>query len=120
MALPCPLCYDAQEDRVSPFRLGDSMGSFNIKRDEGGKLVLRGRFDAGQVIKAEPEFQALTESTVLDFTDLKYISSVGLGILVSTQRRLEESGHKIRIVGASAHIRELFRITRFDILIGIE
>ena len=96
------------------------MASFDIQRDEDGKLVLAGRFDAGQVKKAEPEFEALTESTVLDFTNLKYISSVGLGILVSTQRRLESGGHKLSIVGASDHIRELFRITRFDILIDIE
>jgi len=96
------------------------MASFEIKRDEDGNLALEGRFDAGQVKKAEPEFEALTESTVLDFTNLKYISSVGLGILICTQRRLEAEGKKLTVVGASDHIRELFRITRFDILIDIE
>jgi anti-anti-sigma factor len=96
------------------------MGSFDIQHDESGKLALAGRFDAGQVKKAEPVFEALTGTTVLDFSGLKYISSVGLGILVSTQQRLKSEGHKLSIVGASDHIRELFRITRFDILIDIE
>lgn len=96
------------------------MPSFEIQHDEGGKLILAGRFDAGQVKKAEAEFGALTTTTILDFANLKYISSVGLGILVSTQQRLKAEGHKLSIVGASDHIRELFRITRFDNLIDIE
>jgi len=96
------------------------MATFSIETGEDGRVHVAGRFDAGRVKEANEVFDAITESTVLDFSGLRYISSVGLGILVATQRRLEGDSKKLRIVGASEHIRELFRITRFDILIDIE
>lgn len=96
------------------------MSTFSIERAEDGRIHITGRFDAGRVDEANAVFDNVTGDTVLDFSGLRYISSVGLGILVSAQQRLETGGHKLSIVGASEHIRELFRITRFDILIDIE
>lgn len=96
------------------------MSTFTIRPADDGRIHLTGRFDAGKVKEANEVFDAITDTTVLDFSGLRYISSVGLGILVATQQRLGENGKKLSIVGASEHIRELFRITRFDILIDIE
>ena len=96
------------------------MSTFSIETADDGRIHLAGRFDAGKVNEANAVFDRITESTILDFNGLTYISSVGLGILIATQRRLEAEGKKLRIIGTSEHIRELFRITRFDILIDIE
>jgi anti-sigma B factor antagonist len=96
------------------------MSTFSIERADDGRIHISGRFDAGRVDQANEVFDNITGTTVLDFSALRYISSVGLGILVSAQQRLEADGHKLSIVGASDHIRELFRITRFDLLIDIE
>jgi anti-anti-sigma factor len=96
------------------------MSTFSIETGDDGRIHVTGRFDAGKVQEATAVFDAIRDTTVLDFSGLRYISSVGLGILVATQRRLEADGKKLSIVGASEHIRELFRITRFDILIDIE
>ena len=96
------------------------MATFSIERADDGRIHVSGRFDAGRVDEANAVFDSLDGDTILDFSELRYISSVGLGILVAAQQRLQEAGFRLSIVNASAHIRELFRITRFDILIDIE
>ena len=93
---------------------------FEIWQDDAGVIHLKGMFVAGKSKKAEALLGGITESTVLDFKDLKYISSSGLGILIKVQRRLEATGEKIKIINASDHIRELFTVTRFDLIFDIE
>ena len=93
---------------------------FKIHRDEAGVIFFEGKFVAGQTDAAEELLGGLAESAVLDFTELQYISSIGLGIVIATQKRLKENGAEIRIANASGHIRELFRITRFDEYVDIE
>jgi anti-sigma B factor antagonist len=51
---------------------------------------------------------------------LDYISSAGLGILLATQKRLMASGHRLKIVNMSGHIRDIFHYTRFDTVFEIE
>ena len=93
---------------------------FDIWQDEVGVIHLKGMFVAGKSQSAEELLQGITASTVLDFKDLKYISSSGLGLLIKIQRRLDATGDKIKIIHASDHIRELFTVTRFDLIFDIE
>lgn len=93
---------------------------FDIWQDEEGIIHLKGMFVAGKSQKAEEILQGITTSTVLDFQELKYISSSGLGLLIKIQRRLDADGDKIKIINASDHIRELFTVTRFDLIFDIE
>ena len=93
---------------------------FEIRHLDDHTLYLRGRLDASRAEQASAVFATLQESTVLDFDGLKYISSNGLGILVATQRRLDEKGAKLRIINASDHLKDLFKVTRFDFLFDIE
>ena len=55
---------------------------FKIDIDESGTVFFRGKFVAGQTEEAERILDGLDASTVLDFGELKYMSSVGLGIAV--------------------------------------
>jgi anti-sigma B factor antagonist len=93
---------------------------FYVKDGENGELILSGRLDASQADKARDAFDRIHESKVLDFRELEYISSLGLGILFSTQMRLSEEGHKLKLVNLSAHIRDIFRYTSFDKIFEIE
>ena len=93
---------------------------FDIKRNENGEVVLSGRFDAAQTDKAKAIFDGLTATTSVDFKDLVYISSAGLGVLMATQKRLSENGHKLKLKNVSGHIREIFKIARFDLIFEIE
>lgn len=87
---------------------------------DGGKVVISGRFDASQADKAEAFLSAVQASVDVDFHDLQYISSLGLGILLRTQKRLAASGATLRLVRVSRHIREIFRFSGFDRIFPIE
>ncbi len=75
---------------------------------EDKRIHLAGRFDHLQGQSAEAFFREVKDSRVLDFKELEYISSAGIGILLQTQKRLRVSGHGLKIVNASNHIRDVF------------
>jgi anti-sigma B factor antagonist len=87
---------------------------FEIKRDENGTISLHGRLDASQVDSARAVFNQVTESCEVDFADLNYISSAGLGLLFGTQKKLVDDGGGLTLVNLSPHIREIFQIAGFD------
>lgn len=87
---------------------------FEIEVDGGGTIRMRGRFDAAQERVANEVFSGVTESRVVDFRELTYISSAGLGLLFEVQRRLVDRGHGLKLVNLSPHLRELFVIAEFD------
>jgi anti-anti-sigma factor len=92
----------------------------DIKIDEKGQIILSGRFDASQVNKAKPVFEDIKESKMVDFSTLDYISSAGLGILLTTQKRLKDSGHQLILKHMNKHIREVFKYAGFDMVFQIE
>jgi anti-anti-sigma factor len=87
---------------------------FNATMPEEGQVRLSGRFDAAQVEKARTVFDRITAATVVDFAELEYISSAGLGILLMTQRRLKESGNGLKLINMNKHIRDVFQYAGFD------
>jgi len=58
-------------------------------------------------------------AVVLDFSDLSYMNSGGIGLIVTTLIRAQRSGHRLCAMGLSAHYRELFSLTRLDEAIGV-
>ena len=58
-------------------------------------------------------------AVVLNFSDLEYMNSGGIGLIVTTLIRAQRSGHRLCAVGLSDHYRELFSLTRLDEAIGI-
>ena len=87
---------------------------FEITASEDGTIRLRGRFDAAQVEGATAAFDRVRDSCTVDFSELSYISSAGLGLLFATQRRLVDAGKGLRLANLNPHIREVFRIAGFD------
>jgi anti-sigma B factor antagonist len=96
------------------------MHVFEISRGPDGHINLRGRFDASQAERARDVFGGVDESCTVDFGGLDYISSAGLGILLSTQKRLSESEHRLKLVNMNKHIRDIFHIAGFDMVFEIE
>jgi len=87
---------------------------FDASMPEEGRVSLSGRFDAAQVEKARMVFDKVTDTTVVDFGSLDYISSAGLGILLMTQRRLREAGKGLKLINMNKHIRDVFQYAGFD------
>ncbi len=92
---------------------------FTISRDESGNILLAGRLDASQVDAAAAILDPLTTSCIVDFKNLDYISSAGLGILLKTQKRLGASGQSITLINMNKMIRDVFHIARFDLIFTI-
>lgn len=92
---------------------------FNVRRSDD-RLLLIGRLDASQVPFARETMERLNGSCVVDFGELEYISSAGLGMLLGVQKRLMETGGKLKLVNMNRHIREIFRMAGFDRIFDIE
>ncbi len=54
------------------------------------------------------------QDIILDCTDLSYIDSMGLGILVGALKRIKEQNHNIVIKNPKSTVRKLFKITGLD------
>ncbi len=93
---------------------------FEIKDGGEGRVSLSGRFDASQTEKARNVLNRVNGSMVIDFGQLDYISSAGLGVLLGAQKRLGETGNGLKLVNMNQHIREIFRIAGFDRIFEIE
>lgn len=93
---------------------------FEIEQNDNGSIVLSGRLDASQADKARSFLEQMNESCMLDFCELDYISSAGLGVLLKTQKRLSESGHKLRLINLNKHIKDIFMYAGFDHIFEIE
>ena len=93
---------------------------FIIEINDQGEIQLSGRLDASQAEKARQFLQNINNSRVVDFKDLDYISSAGLGVLLATQKRLNENGQSLKLINLNNHIRDIFRYAGFDTIFEID
>ena len=94
---------------------------FEIKTDDAGGILLSGRLDASKIDQASSVLDALAEPCVVDLKDLDYISSIGLGLLIKTQKRLKQScGDGLRLINVSPHINDIFQFSGFHLVFDIE
>ena len=87
---------------------------FTVQTETPGQLWLIGRLDASQAAYAETEMRKLQGSVTVDLSGLDYISSAGLALFIRLYQRLSSTGGSLVIVGASEHIRHIFRLARLD------
>jgi len=87
---------------------------FDIWLNESGTVGMSGRCHAGHTDVMREVLGQVSGSAVVDFAELDYISSAGLGVLLGAQKRLGAQGHALTLVNLNPHIREVFRIAGFD------
>jgi anti-sigma B factor antagonist len=99
------------------------------------ELTVRKASDTASVIEIHGDITAASEEAlmnahaqaaeegarviVLDFTDLDYMNSGGIGLLVTLLVRAQRSGQKVLAFGLSEHYRQIFELTRLDEAMGI-
>ena len=93
---------------------------FNIEFGENGDILCSGRLDAAQCAKAEQLLDSVEGPNTLDFAQLEYISSAGLGILLKTQKRLVGNSAGLKIINVNNHIHDVFRFSGFHSIFEIE
>ena len=59
------------------------------------------------------------KAVVLDFSDLDYMNSGGIGLLVTLLVRTQRAGQRLLAVGLSEHYRQILSLTRLDEAISI-
>jgi anti-anti-sigma factor len=92
---------------------------FQIEFGADGEIVCSGRLDAAQCAKAQSFMDTVEGERVVDFAELEYISSAGLGVLLKTQKRLSENGAKLKIINVNNHIHDVFRYSGFHAIFEI-
>lgn len=97
----------------------------NIKKDAGVTTAfLKGRLDTPASLEVAPSFEELQAgaagTTVLDCTELSYISSSGLRLFLSLRKAAAEKAGKVIVKNISNEIRTVFMMTGFLNLFEIE
>lgn len=87
---------------------------FDIREDDSGAVVLTGRLDAVSAPIARQFLDNVQDTRRLDFSELEYIASIGLGLLASAQRRLLDKGAQLILTGMNPHLREVFALAGFE------
>ena len=59
------------------------------------------------------------KNLILDFRGLEYISSAGLRVLLSTQKKMQQIG-TMKVINVSVEVFEVFEITGFADILVIE
>lgn len=86
-------------------------------------LSIEGRIDTITSKDVDDEIQnemGNFDSLIMDFTDLEYISSAGLRVLVSTQKQLKPDNIPMVIKNSNDSVNEIFRMSGFNKILKIE
>lgn len=96
-----------------------------IKKNKNGSAVtyaVSGRLDTTTAPELESavknELDGVTE-LVFDFSELDYISSAGLRILLAAQKKMNSQG-SMKVTGANEIVLEIFDVTGFSDILTIE
>ena len=86
-------------------------------------LAIEGRIDT--ITSQDLETQINDEmgnfdSLIMDFTDLEYISSAGLRVMIATQKKLKPEDIPFVIKNVNPTVNEIFRMSGFDKILKIE
>jgi anti-sigma B factor antagonist len=99
------------------------------------KMNVRKASEKVSIIDVEGEFNAFAEAVLMDaynqasdgqvraiilnFEDLEYMNSSGIGLLVTLLIRINREKQRLLTYGLSEHYRSIFQITRLDDAIAI-
>ncbi len=92
------------------------------KKTDGTELTisLQGRLDTTTAPELEAALKDVTENQlVFDFSELEYISSAGLRILLAAHKRMSVKG-KMTVRNINEFVSEVFEVTGFSDILNIE
>ena len=97
----------------------------NIEKKQDGKdltVALTGRLDTVTAPELESELASSlddVENLVIDMTDLEYISSAGLRVLLTAQKTMNQKG-SMKLTNVNETVMEIFDVTGFVDILTIE
>jgi anti-sigma B factor antagonist len=91
--------------------------SIDLKNDSGGTLLfkLRGSLDLATAPTVRAALSDATEkgsnNLIVDLTQLEFLDSTGLGVLIGAHRRAAEHGGTFKLIVSNGPISRLLNIT---------
>ena len=85
-------------------------------------VAIAGSLDSTTSPEAQKKLDAVlagARKVALDFSDLDYISSAGLRVLLGAAKQLRASGGTLRIFGLNQSVREVFEISGFSAILAV-
>jgi anti-sigma B factor antagonist len=88
-----------------------------VESEQSGMPVLRAQ---GEIdVASAPEFHASlsdliredTEILIVDLSEVSFMDSTGLGVLVGVEKQMSEAGHEMRLVVTQPQITRLLELT---------
>lgn len=87
-------------------------------------VALQGELDTAAVQQFTEQLESVVaeagKKVIIDFSDLEFISSAGMRVLLKLNKDVAANGGSVCIVGMSEDIRQLFQMTGFDNILDIQ
>jgi anti-sigma B factor antagonist len=92
-------------------RIADQTGSQEGQRVLvlTGPLVLSTMFEFQAMVRADQ-----SQSLIIDFTQVPYVDSAGIGALVGAYVNRQNSSRRLALVGVSNRVRDALKVTRVE------
>ncbi|MDH3327659.1 MAG: STAS domain-containing protein [Desulfobulbaceae bacterium] len=96
-----------------------------ITNREGGILILKlkGRLDTNASMdfeqQVEASINASSKNMIIDFSDLEYICSSGLRVILQAAKKLKSLQRELVLCSMEDYIQEVFEISGFDSFLKI-
>jgi len=88
---------------------------FNVEYNQDLQTVfLRGNFDTSKAEEVSEVFDKVEKSVRVDMSELQFICSSGIGVMVTVYRKLKEKGEDICLVNLNEHINKVFKLSLLD------
>jgi anti-sigma B factor antagonist len=100
----------------------EATATFEVRRHGPASIIdIRGDVTAGSeaVLMGAYDETGDAKAIVLNFTDLAYMNSGGIGLLVTLLVRVNRHSQRLLAFGLSDHYRQIFELTRLDEAVGI-
>lgn len=93
---------------------------FRLDHVGEGTVRLIGRLDGAEADRAQLAFDELQGSIVADCSELDYISSAGIAVILVTFQRLTKAGHTLRLDPIQPRVRNVFNYSGLSEILGIK
>ena len=86
-------------------------------------VKVAGRLDASTSIEAQKDLESVLEAEstrlLIDLSELEYISSAGLRVLLVVAKKMQQKGGKIVLSTLTPNVKEVFEISGFSSIFKI-
>ncbi|MEQ1832004.1 MAG: STAS domain-containing protein [Candidatus Eisenbacteria bacterium] len=91
-----------------------------LRVEPAGVVIVKGRLDAAESDRALAALAALPGPLTLDCSQMEYISSAGISVIMQTWKRLAAQGSSLKLVGLIPRVRSVFAYAGLDRVLDIQ